>query len=438
MMTQEERMDVTALKRQGWTIRQIADAVGYHPETVSLWLKDGGPNKRQTDPESLVVDGRWAIRVSELLKANPDLLGTSVERLIRAEGFTGSYPTLVRHLRQVRGIRTGRDLEVSMPIETAPGEEFQFDWSDCNVWGRMWGLGELYCFAAILCFSRLRFWWFSDSIDRAHTFEGLVRFFEQIGGVPGIGRTDRMGCLGHSRGKAFRFFAEPMEFAAYHGFAFKACQAGDPKRKGKIEKPFRELKEAFVQELIVTGPPSSINELNAQSANWLGTHIHPRVHRVTKVAPTERFTNEIGLLAPLPRQRYDTARVEPRHVGQAIPLIELDGVFYSVPACLVGQIVEIRVPVDQGTLEVRHRSELIASHRVAPAGSEPVWDPEHRRQAEAAALARHGGPAITMAQMSEPVQQLAVDFAGGDYEVAVPELSLWDLDVEVCGCGRSS
>ena len=36
----------------------------------------------------------------------------------------------------------------------------------------------------ILCWSRRRVWQFSGSEDRNHTFEGMVRFFEAVGGVP--------------------------------------------------------------------------------------------------------------------------------------------------------------------------------------------------------------------------------------------------------------
>ena len=157
MMTEEEYMDVVALARQGWTISEIAAALGHHPATVSHWLKNGGPPaKREVDPDKLVIDERWRKRVTEILKANPNLIGTSVERLLAAEGFEGSYPTLVRHLREARGVRRHRDLTVSVPIETAAGAEFQFDWSDCCAWGQAWGLGELHCFGAILCWSRHR------------------------------------------------------------------------------------------------------------------------------------------------------------------------------------------------------------------------------------------------------------------------------------------
>jgi transposase len=438
MMTEEEYMDVVALARQGWTISEIAAAVGHHPATVSHWLKNGGPPaKRQTEPDKLVIDERWRNRVTEVLKANPNLLGTSVERLLRAEGFEGSYPTLVRHLREARGVRRHRDPAVSVPIETAAGEEFQFDWSDCCAWGQAWGLGELHCFGAILSWSRHRHWFFAPSVDRPHTFEGLVRFFEDVGGVAGIGRTDRMGALGVTRGKTFRFVPEALAFAAAHGFAFKACATGDAKRKGKIERPFRVLKASFLEELIVVGPPGSIPELNARASAWLAAEVHTRPHRVTGVPPALRLEAEVPLLAPLPRTRYDTARIEPRHVGAPVPLVEVDGVAYSVPPLLVGTVVEVALPVDAGVLQIRAHGSVVATHDLAPAGSPPVWDPAHRRAAEAMALAPHARRRLSLVTRDEIAHQEPLELGEGDYEVEIPDLACYELGDGVCGCGSA-
>ena len=41
MLTQEEYMDLVALRRQGWTIAQIAESIDKHPATMSSWLKKG-------------------------------------------------------------------------------------------------------------------------------------------------------------------------------------------------------------------------------------------------------------------------------------------------------------------------------------------------------------------------------------------------------------
>ena len=131
-----------------------------------------------------VIDERWAARIAELVRLAPRLLATSVFELIRAEGYAGSYPTVARHLNDRRGPRFTAAPATSTRIVTAPGEECQFDWSDVSPWTREWGLGDVQCFSAVLSWSRMRIWWFASCIDREYTFEGLVRFFESVGGVP--------------------------------------------------------------------------------------------------------------------------------------------------------------------------------------------------------------------------------------------------------------
>ena len=142
MMTQEEYMNVKALKAAGWTIAQIAKHLGYHPSTVSGWIKAGGPPPKRSVPvEELVIDEHWRTRIAALLAHNDELQATSIMRVIGAEGFDGSYQSLTRHLRDVRGPRQRSASVVTVPIETAPGEEFQFDWSDCKPLGPPVGLG---------------------------------------------------------------------------------------------------------------------------------------------------------------------------------------------------------------------------------------------------------------------------------------------------------
>jgi transposase len=117
-------------------------------------------------------------------------------------------------------------------------------------------------------------WWFTTSVEREHTFEGIARFFDAAGGVPQLARTDRMGALGQSQGRRFILYPPTLEFARHHGVEITACQAGDAKRKGKVERPFRDLKESFVEELVVTGVPESIAELNDRGARWVTERVH--------------------------------------------------------------------------------------------------------------------------------------------------------------------
>jgi transposase len=127
MMTQEEFMDVLAMKRQGMSFKEIGEELGYHPATISKWVKDGGPPAARTvAEEDRVVDPVWADRLTALLAGNPDLLATSLFEIVSAEGFAGSYPSVVRWVRDQRGPRFRRADAASVPIETGPGAEAQF------------------------------------------------------------------------------------------------------------------------------------------------------------------------------------------------------------------------------------------------------------------------------------------------------------------------
>jgi transposase len=430
MMDQEEFMDVKALKRQGLTILEIAQATGYHRETISNWLKNGGPPPQRSRSAPPVIDERWSARIAELLRPAPKLLATSVFELIVAEGFDGSYPTVARHLRDLRGPRFRAADQASTRIETAPGEECQFDWSDVSAWTSPWGLGEVQCFSCVLCWSRWRIWWFAPAIDREHTFEGLVRFFEAAGGVPRVGRTDRMGALGSSQGRRFRLHPPAAAFAQHHGLELRACQAGDAKRKGKVERPFRDVKERFLEECQAMGPPGSIEELNGRATAWLEERVHGRIHRSTGVKPNDRLVVERELLGALPRRRFDTAYVEPRRVHVAVPQIEWRSVRYSVPTRCLGQRVEVRQEVGEPSIEVRFGGETVARHRIPDDGAAEVWDASHWSAAQGAALARHRGRrlALVLPDEAPPAPTLRLDVEG-DVEVAPVDLARYGLDV---------
>jgi transposase len=428
MMTQEEYMDVMAMKRQGLSIKEIAAETGYHPKTISSWLATGGPPQKRKKTEPAVIDERWATRIAELLRPAPRLLATSVFELIRAEGYGGSYPSVARHLHTIRGPRFTSAPAASTRIVTAPGEECQFDWSDVSAWTSEWGLGEVWCFSAVLSWSRVRIWWFAPLIDREHTFEGLVRFFEHVGGVPGVARTDRMGALGKSQGRRFSLHPPAVGFAQFHGLEIKACQAADAKRKGKVERPFRDVKERFLEECAALGPPTSIAELNERAARWIEERIHSRLHRGIGEIPADRFAIEATLLGSLPRRRFDTAYVEPRRVHVAIPQIEWRGVRYSVPPRCLGQRVEVRQEVGADAIEIRWAGELVGRHQVGGVGMLEVWDAEHFAAAETAALSPHRGHhlALLLPDQPTPAAPVRLDIEG-DVDVEVPDLSRYEM-----------
>ena len=105
MLTQEEFMDVLAMRRQGLSIAEIAGETGYHVAAISKWLKAGGPPPGRAGSTPAAIDARWSARIDELLRVAPLLLATSVFEILRTEGYTGLYPSVVRELRARRGPR---------------------------------------------------------------------------------------------------------------------------------------------------------------------------------------------------------------------------------------------------------------------------------------------------------------------------------------------
>jgi transposase len=429
MMTQEEYMDVMAMKRQGMSIKEIAAETGYHPSTISGWLRNGGPAERRPRTSVAVIDQFWAGEIAGLLRAAPRLLATSVFELIRAKGYSGSYVSVARHVNTVRGPRFAAAPAASTRIVTAPGEEAQFDWSDVSGWTREWGLGEVQCFSAILSFSRVRIWWFARSVDREHTFEGLIRFFEFVGGVPKVLRTDRMGALGQSQGRRFRLHPPALAFAQFCGTEIRACQARDAKRKGKVERPFRDVKERFLEECSATGAPATLDELNERASRWLQERIHPRLHRGTGAIPRERLVAEVPLLGALPRKRFDTAYVEARRVHVAIPQIEWRGVRYSVPPRCLGQRVEVRQEVGGSSIEIRWAGEHVATHAISDTEGMEVWDALHFQEAQSAALSRSRGRhlSVVLPEVAPAPVPLRLDIEG-DVDVEIPDLARYETD----------
>jgi len=60
-MTQEEFMDVLAMKRQGLSFKEIGDELGYNPATIAKWVMAGGPPAARTvEDVNRVVDAVYA------------------------------------------------------------------------------------------------------------------------------------------------------------------------------------------------------------------------------------------------------------------------------------------------------------------------------------------------------------------------------------------
>ena len=125
-----------------------------------------------------------------------------------------------------------------------------------------------------------------------------IAAFEALGGVPAEVLYDRMRTVvsGEDANRVVIFNKTLLELARHYGFLPKACRAYRAKTKGKVERPFRYIREDF----FLARSFRNLDDLNAQFRQWLDTVANVRTHATTRRVIAEHFAEEQPNLNPLP------------------------------------------------------------------------------------------------------------------------------------------
>ena len=253
-----------------------------------------------------------------------------------------------------------------------------------------------------------------------------------------------MGALGPSQGRRFVLHPPTVGFAAHHATTITSCKARDAKRKGKVERPFRQLQETFLPEVELDGVPNDLAELNRRAERWINARVHQVKSRSTGEFPADRLIIERPFLSPLPRVRFDTDYGETAGSTTSCRSSPSTAAATGCPANVLGQLVEIRRPVDSREFTVAHAGRVVVTHVLKEnPGPDIIWLPEHRAQIEAIAMAgrpKHDGrhlrlvaPATTTPTWKQLDQ---LELGDGDYDVEAPDLTERyginiDIDIDV-------
>jgi transposase len=318
--------------------RQQAGQVGRQP---------GPPRPRNTDAVQALV--------AEKVRATAGRI--SAKRLLpvaRVAGYAGSARNLRRAVAAAKAAWR-RARRVYRPWLPAPGEHLVVDWATEA------GL-ELFC--AVLAWSRYRFVRFATDQTRATTLALLAECFEELGGVPGVVLTDRMGCLKAGVvANAVVPHPEYVQFAAHYGFRPDFCEAADPESKGVVEALAGYAQRDLLVPALAAGGWADLAAANAAARAW-GAEVNGRPHSETAAVPAERLAVERGVLRPLPALRPPLRQGVLRKVDR-LGLVGLAAARYAVPDHLVGARVE--VVADEAAVVIRHGGAEVARHApVAP------------------------------------------------------------------------
>lgn len=198
------------------------------------------------------------------------------------------------------GERKSSNSEV-IRFETPPGEQAQLDWKE-NI-RYITKDGEiLYVNVCVLLLSHSRFRAFNLSISKSQSIllAFLTESFEAFGGVPKTILTDNMKTImdeprtEYQKGKVNdRFY----QFAKDMGFEVRACIAGRPRTKAKVEAPMK-----LIDEIHAYQGKFDFEGLH-QFVQKLCDRINNSYHQGTGKIPILALKKERNLLSPLPHER---------------------------------------------------------------------------------------------------------------------------------------
>jgi transposase len=367
---------VLDLHREGLSVSAIARRTGLDRKTIRKYIEQGlkapvyGPRKLK---QTVIAGHERYLR--ERLAAFPDLTGIRLLREIREHGYAGGYTAVKDFLRTIRPTPPAG---FEQRFETAAGRQAQVDFAFFHAaFTDAPGIDRVvWLFSLVLGHSRLLWGQFVAHQDLQTVLRCHIAAFATLGGVPAEILYDRMKTvvLGQDEDKGIAYNAKLLDLAGHYGFHPKACKPYRAKTKGKVERPFRYVREDF----FLGRQFRNLDDLNVQYRHWLDTVANVRRHATTGRIVAEHFAEEAPALKPLPAGPFNSVLTVERRVTRD-GMVSVNGNLYSVPNTTRKRAVEVQtlateIQIFEGAtliarhpvLEGRGQRRIAAGHRVQP------------------------------------------------------------------------
>ncbi len=352
-------MLILDLHHQGLSVSAIARQTGMDRKTVRKAIQRGLviPAYSPRLARATVLDG-YLDFVQERMTRLPGLSVSRLFREMKALGYSGGYSTLKNQVRRIRP-RTRSGYEHR--FETPSGQQAQVDFAYFKV--LFTDAPEtshvVWLFSMVLAHSRYLWACFVAHQDLQSVIRCHVAAFAHFKGVPREILYDQMKTAVLSSGGEgpIVYNASLVALASHYGFRPKACQPYRAQTKGKVERPFRTIRQDF----FLGRTFRNLADLNAQLAQWLMEVANARVHGTTNRMVLKAFAQEQSTLQPLPAGAYQaTLKLERRisHDG----MVSVEGNLYSVPDSTRRRVVEVHILPNE--IHILEENRLVATHPV--------------------------------------------------------------------------
>jgi transposase len=398
--------------RDGMPIREISRRTGLSRNTVRKYLatdivepkypKRKTPSKLDDYEHTLTS---WLFRETKRHRKYRRCVKQLFRDLVDL-GFTGSYDRVAAFARvwregQKEAARTASK-NTFVPLQFAPGEAFQFDWSED--WVVIDGVSTKLQVAHFkLCYSRAFF--LRAYLLQTHEmlFDAHYHALSTLGGIPERGIYDNMKTAVDKvlRGKARQVNKRFQAMVSHYLFEAEFC---NPARLWQGAPAFKTL--------------ADLNAwlLHRSQALWLELE-HPE-YKGRSIADV--WQEEQEHLMPMPFA-FDGFVEQAKRVTSTC-LITFDHNRYSVPASFANRVISLRIYADR--LVVVAEAEIITEHervfsRDHRAPGKTVYDWRHYlavAQRKPGAL-RNGAPFKTLPDSFQQLQKQLLRHPGGDREM---------------------
>jgi transposase len=427
VLSEEQKQQVIALGRLGWSLRRIERETRVRRETISAYLKEAGvalrpPRGRRirAKPASrageVTPDPTPAKPASEVEEVTPDSGGESTgenpvqaeakpdrrfsasacepyretievglskgrnakaiwQDLVDGHGFPGDYQSVKRFIRRSRGKQSP---EACVVIETAPGEELQVDYGSGPLVrdARTGKYRRTRLFVLTLGYSRksVRLMVFGSS---SQTWAELhEKAFRRLGGVTKVAVLDnlREGVL---KPDIYDPTVNPLyrDMLRHYNVVALPCRVRDPDRKGKVERGVGHAKNTPLKGLRFESLEEAQTYLDHWETRWADT----RIHGTTKRQVAAMFAEEKSLLQPLPVEPFRYYQYGKRTVNLD-GCVEVDAAYYGAPPGWIGRHVQVQWDSHQVRLMDPQTGQLLREHLLQARGRHRIKDEDRPKQ----------------------------------------------------------
>ena len=414
--------------RDGMPIREIERRTGLSRNTIRKYLRSGMVEAKfkvparpsKLDPFAEKLTG-W-LRIDATKSRKQKRTAKQMHADLVALGFDGGYGRVAAFVRLWKSDRqreqqsSGRGTFV--PLVFAPGEAFQFDWSED--WAIIAGK-QTKLQVAHTKLSHSRAFAVRAYLLQTHEmlFDALTQAFRVLGGVPQRGIFDNMKTAVDriGTGKARQVNARFAAMASHYLFEPDFCNPASGWEKGQVEKNVQDARRRLWQPIPSFPDLDALNVwLEAQCiAQW--SHIQ---HGSLFGTVADVHAEELASLMPLGRP-FDGFVEHTKRVSPTC-LVTFERNRYSVPASFANRPVSLRIYPDriviaaEGRILCEHDRIIARSHHLP---GRIIYDWRHYLaviQRKPGAL-RNGAPFTEMPDAFRQLQGHLLKHVGGDREM---------------------